>query len=325
MSTRLPPLNALRTFEAAARLLSFTRAAEELFVTQAAVSHQIKTLEEHLGVPLFRRLNRRLILTDEGQLLLPAVRQAFDALTAGVERVHQQCCRGALTISTTPSFAANWLAPRLGRFQALWPDFEISLSATPRLVDLVREGVDCGVRYGFGDWPGLRADRLFGHELVPVCSPVLVAGEKPLGRPEDLRHHTLLHVLSDMDDWRLWLRAAGISDIDPVRGLKFDTGPLALAAAIAGAGVAITHRRLVADDLAAGRLVELFDLELPIESAYYFIAPEGTADLPKVALFRDWILAEARAGDGAAPVPRDAQSLPLQGGKRSLESPVPTP
>jgi LysR family transcriptional regulator, glycine cleavage system transcriptional activator len=300
MSARLPPLNALRTFEAAARLLSFTKAAEELFVTQAAVSHQIKTLEEHLGVALFRRLNRGLMLTDHGQLLLPAVRQAFDTLAAGVERMHEQCCRGALTISTTPSFAANWLARRLGRFQALWPDFEISLTATPRLVEFVREGIDCGVRYGFGDWPGLRAERLFGHELVPVCSPVLLEGGKPLRRPDDLRHHTLLHVLSDMDDWRLWLRAAEVAGIDPTRGLKFDTGPLALAAAMAGAGIAITHRRLVDDDLAAGRLVELFDFELPIESAYYFIAPDGTADLPKVALFRDWILAEARAGDGQA-------------------------
>jgi LysR family glycine cleavage system transcriptional activator len=297
MSTRLPPLNALRTFEAAARHLSFTTAAAELFVTQAAVSHQIKALEEHLGMPLFRRLNRRLILTDQGQLLLPSVRRAFDELIAGVDRVRETCCSGTLTISTTPSIAAKWLAGRLGRFQALYPEFEIRLMATPRLVDFVREGADCGIRYGFGDWPGLRTERLFGASLIPVCSPRLLEGPHPLRRPEDLRHHKLLHALDDMDDWRLWLRAAGVKDLDPQRGLKFDSVPLALQAAISGAGVAIGRGLMMAEDLAAGHLIEPFDLELPDACAYYFVAPETSADQPKIQAFRDWLYKEVDVTD----------------------------
>ena len=297
MSKRLPPLNALRTFEAAARHLSFTRAADELAVTQAAVSHQIKALEEHLGVQLFRRLSRRLILTDEAQLLLPSVRQAFDALLAGVDLLSAHGGAGTLSISTTPSFAANWLVGRLCRFQALQPEIEIQLGATARVVDFAREGIDCGVRYGFGDWPGLRSVRLFCQELFPVCSPSLLEGPRPLRAPEDLAHHTLLHVLDNADDWRLWLQAAGVKGVDPTRGLKIDSFPLALQAAITGAGVVIGRAQLVAEDLAAGRLVEPFEFELPIESAYYFVAPEGTWELQKVATFRDWLLDEVGLQD----------------------------
>ncbi len=295
MSPRLPPLNALRTFEAAARHLSFTKAAEELFVTQAAVSHQIKTLEEHLAVPLFRRLNRHLALTDHGQALLPSVRQAFDALAAGVERVREQCCGGPLSISATPSFAANWLAARLTRFQALHPDVELSLSTTPRLVDFLRENVDCGIRYGLGDWPRLHAVRLLNQELVPVCSPALLEGPKPLREPADLARHTLLHVLDDPDNWRLWLQAAGVKGIDPQRGLKLDSFPLAMQAALNGAGVLIGGAQMVAAELAAGRLVEPFGIELPLASGYYFVTPEIRADQPKIALFRDWLLQEVEA------------------------------
>ena len=296
MATRLPPLNALRTFEAAARHLSFTKAADELFVTQAAVSHQIRALEEHLGVPLFRRFNRRLALTDQGQLLLPSVREAFDALTAGVERLQQDCCSGTLSISTTPSFAARWLAPRLVRFQARYPLIETQLSATPRQVDCLREGVDCGVRHGQGTWPGLTSVELFRQELLPVCSPLLLEGERPLREPADLAHHTLIHVLTDLEDWRTWLRAVGLATIDPTRGLKFDTGPLALQSAASGAGVALSNRTIAGDDLAAGRLVVPFDFEVPVQAGFYFVAPELTADQPKVVLFRDWLLEELAAG-----------------------------
>jgi LysR family glycine cleavage system transcriptional activator len=297
MAPRLPPLNALRTFEAAARHLSFTKAADELFVTQAAVSHQIRALEDHLGAPLFRRMNRALILTDEGQVLLPAVREAFDRLRAGVRRVADLSRGGALTISTTPSFAASWLAGRLARFQALHPEIELQLSATARLVDFAREGVDCAIRYGVGDWPGLISQRLFRTALLPVCSPMLLDGANPLRRPENLAKHTLLHALDGADDWRLWLRAAGVEGIDPTRGPKFDTIPLVLQAAISGAGVGIGRRQLVQGELAAGRLVAPFDLELPDECAYYFVAPEATADQPKLAAFRTWLLAEVARAD----------------------------
>jgi LysR family transcriptional regulator, glycine cleavage system transcriptional activator len=300
MATRLPPLNALRTFEAAARHLSFTKAADELFVTQAAVSHQIRALEEHLGAPLFRRMNRALILTDQGQVLLPAVRDAFDRLRAGVRRVEDLCSGGALTISTTPSFAASWLAGRLGRFQALHPEIELQLSATSRLVDFAREGIDCGIRYGDGNWPGLISQRLFETTLLPVCSPSLLDGAHPLRRPADLAQHTLLHALDGVDDWRLWLHAAGVAGIDPTRGPKFDTIPLVLQAAINGAGVGIGRRQLVAAELAAGRLVAPFDLELPDAYAYYFVAPEVTADQPKLTAFRSWLMTEVASSTEAA-------------------------
>jgi LysR family glycine cleavage system transcriptional activator len=297
MSPRLPPLNALRTFEAAARHLSFTKAAEELFVTQAAVSHQIRTLEDHLGVRLFRRASRALLLTDQGQALLPAVRDAFDRLLAGVRRVEDLCCGGALAVSTTPSLAATWLAGRLVRFQALHPEIELHLSATPRLVDFAREGIDCGIRYGGGDWPGLRAERLFQTALLPVCSPSLLDGPQPLRRPEDLAHHTLLHALDGADDWRLWLRAAGAQKVDPTRGPKFDSITLVVQAAISGAGVAIGRRQLLEAEVASGRLAAPFDFELPDECAWYFVAPEAMADQPKVAAFRDWLLREAGRAD----------------------------
>ena len=300
MSPRLPPLNALRTFEAAARHLSFTKAADELFVTQAAVSHQIKGLEEQMGVQLFRRLNRRLLLTDEGQLLLPDVRAAFELLANAVRTVREQR-GGVLSISATPSFGPKWLASRIGRFQALHPEFEIQLATTPRLVDFAREGIDCGVRYGLGDWPGLRTDRLFDAELLMVCSPELAAGPPPLRCPDDLRRHTLIHVLDDIDDWRLWLKAAGVEGIDPDKGLKFDSSPMALQAAASGAGVAIGRRRLIEEDLASGRLVVPFDIELLDGCAYYFVAPEARAEVPKIAMFRDWLLTEAAADPDVTP------------------------
>ena len=300
MAEPLPPLNALRTFEAAARHLSFTRAAEELFVTQAAVSHQIKTLEAHLGVKLFRRLNRALLLTEEGQTLLPAVRDAFATLAGGVRQLRERAGMGTLTVSTTPTFAAKWLAGRLGRFYARHPELEIRLTTTARLVDFAREDVDCGIRYGLGDWPGLEAYRLLDVTLVPVCSPRLLGGADPLREPADLARHTLLHVLEDIDDWRLWLQAAGVQGVDPLRGPKFDSIPLALQAAISGAGVAICADHLVTEDLAEGRLVEPFDIELPSGCAYYFVVPRASAGQPKIAAFARWILEEARTSDAGA-------------------------
>ena len=183
MNERLPPLNALRTFEAAARHLSFTKAAAELFVTQAAVSHQIKALEEHLGMPLFRRLNRALMLTDEGQALLPYVRDAFDQLAEGVRRLRQGQSSGVLTISVLPSLASTWLIPRLRDFQTRHPEIEVHMTATERLIDFAREPVDAGIRYGLGHWPGLRVERLLSAEIIPVCSPALLEGAASAAHP----------------------------------------------------------------------------------------------------------------------------------------------
>ncbi len=298
---RLPPLNALRSFEAAARHLSFTRAAEELFVTQAAISHQIKALEQDLGVPLFRRLNRALTLTDEGQALLPYVKNAFDQLTTGVRALEDIRTSGRLSITTTPSFAGHWLVARLGRLRLAHPDLEIQLSANERLMDFMRDGIDCAIRHGDGDWPDLRVDRLFQAKIVPVCSPGLLKGPTPLRTPADLAHHTLLHALDGYDEWRVWLSAAGVDDIDLDHGLRLDTGGLALQAAANGAGVAIGRIPLINDEIASGHLVEPFDLTLDEQYAYYFVAPEATADQPKIAAFRDWLLAEAARENAGAP------------------------
>jgi LysR family transcriptional regulator, glycine cleavage system transcriptional activator len=299
MARNLPPLNSLRAFEAAARHLSFTKAAEELHVTPAAISHQIKGLEDQLGVPLFRRLTRALRLTEAGQAALPPLRDGFDRLADAVDllRAHEES--GALTVSVGPSFAAKWLVPRLDRLRAAHPDLEVRLDATDQLADFQRDNVDLAIRYGNGKYPGLEVERLLSEEIFPVCSPKLRDGPKPLAQPDDLRHHTLIHLDWDLEDvnapnWRMWLLAAGIHDIDFTRGPVFSMMSLALQAAIEGHGVALASSVLVAGDLAAGRLVVPFDLSVcdPVDFAYHIVVPKRTANLPKVAAFRSWLRSE---------------------------------
>jgi LysR family glycine cleavage system transcriptional activator len=299
VSRRLPPLNALRAFEAAARHLSFTRAAEELHVTQAAVSHQVKALEERLGVLLFRRLNRALLLTDAGQAYLPAIRDAFDAIAQATRRLKAQETTGTLTVTTLDSFAAKWLVPRLGRFRARHPEIDVRISTSGGLVDFAREDVDLGIRYGRGAYPGLHAVRFLTEEFFPVCSPALVAGDKPLETPADLRHHTLLHDNMRLD-WRMWLMAAGVEGVDPTRGPAFSLSSLVVQAAVDGQGVALGRSALVADDLAAGRLVRPFTVSLPADFAYYIVYPAPAARQPKIVAFRDWLLEEAPRDEGTA-------------------------
>lgn len=297
MSRRLPPLNAMRAFEAAARQLSFTRAADELNVTQAAISHQVKALEEWLGVKLFRRLNRALLLTDAGQAYLPPLREAFDRLAGATERLRADDSRGVLTITTLPSIAARWLVPRLGRFRVAHPDIDLRIDASQHLTDFAREGVDVALRYGRGEWDGMRAERLMTEDFFPVCSPRLLDGDPPLRRPKDLRHHTLLHD-DNRDDWTAWFLAAGIAGGDPARGTGFTDSSLVLQAAAAGQGVALGRGALAAADLAAGRLVRPFDISLPASYAYYVVYPEATAERPKIVAFRDWLMAEAARDEG---------------------------
>ncbi|MCP4326979.1 MAG: transcriptional regulator GcvA [Alphaproteobacteria bacterium] len=301
MARRLPPLNALRAFEAAARHLSFTRAAAELNVTQAAISHQVKTLEERLGVVLFRRLNRALRLTDAGQAYLPTVRDAFDAIAAATDRLYADDSAGRLTVSTLHSFAAAWLLPRLPRFRALHPDIDVLLDAEDKLVDLAHAGVDVAIRYGQGDWPGVRAELWMTEEIFPVCSPSLLEGAAPMRVPADLNRHTLLH--DDMRvNWGVWLRATGAGDVDATTGPGFTDSRLVVQAAIAGHGVALARSHLVADDIVAGRLVRPFDDGLPAGYAYYIVAEPGSWERPKVKAFRDWLKAEA----AGAPLPGPA-------------------
>jgi LysR family transcriptional regulator, glycine cleavage system transcriptional activator len=289
----LPPLNALRAFEAAARHLSFTQAAAELNVTQAAVSHQIRALEERLGLKLFRRMGRRLLLTDVAQLYLPEVRAAFDRIGEATRRLRQAETGGVLTMSVLPSFATKWLLPRLPRFRQAHPDIDVRVSSDSAMVDFARDDYDLGIRAGRGRWPGLRAELILTEHLIVVLSPTLQA-EKPLREPDDIRHHTLLH--DDPDDrWLLWCRRHGVTGIDPHRGPGYRQSSLVLQAAVEGQGVAIVGARLASDDLARGRLVQPFKDTLPTEYSYWLVAPEAGADRPKVKAFREWILGEAAA------------------------------
>ncbi len=293
MSRRLPPLNALRAFEAAGRHLSVTRAAGELHVTQAAISHQVKALEEYLGLKLFRRLNRKLLLTDQGQDLLPATSEALDLLNDATRRLLEREASGPLTVSVLPSFAARWLVPRLGRFRKIWPDVDLRIDPEPEIVDFSRGDVDVAIRYGTGRYPGLHSVRLMAEDIVPVCSPALLEGDRPLRTPDDLVHHTLLHD-EGHGEWRTWLLAAGAESVDPVRGMVFTDSGMLIQAAVAGQGVALARGVLAADELAAGRLVRPFEQTLPTEYAYYFVCPLDAAERPKIQAFAEWLLVEAR-------------------------------
>ena len=299
MARSLPSLNALRAFESAGRHLSFTKAAAELNVTPAAIGHQVKALEELIGVPLFRRRTRALRLTDAGQAALPTLGQGFDKLAQGVEQMRAHSESGVLTISVSPSFGAMWLVPRLEDFRSRHPEIEIRIDGTDRRVDLVRDDADVALRYGPGGYTGVQVDWLFSQVNTPVCSPALLSGEHPLRQPDDLRHHTLLHI--DWKDaeasWRMWLLAAGLHDIDPTRGPRFTMENMAVQAALDGQGVALIGDVLVADDLASGRLVRPFgpSLSTPLTFSYYLLSAKDSAEQPKVAAFRDWLLDEARA------------------------------
>ena len=293
MAQRLPSLNALRAFEAAARHLSFSRAAEELNVTKAAISHQVKALEVDLGVPLFQRLNRDLVLTAAGQTLFPEVSEAMGIMAAAVKRLHHQDRAGELTVTTMDSFAARWLVPRLGRFRKDYPGIDVRIATSDERVDFARENVDLAVRYGAGSWPGLNVERLMTEEVFPVCAPAMLQSGPPLKRPPDLKNHTLLH--DDMrEDWRMWLMAANEHGVDADKGPSYQHSNLVVQAAEQGDGVALARSVLVEDALASGRLVKPFDVSLPVEYAYYVVCPKANLSRPKVKAFRSWLFREAK-------------------------------
>ncbi|SEO26652.1 transcriptional regulator GcvA [Bradyrhizobium sp. OK095] len=293
MTARLPSLNGLRAFEAAARHLSFTLAASELSVTQTAISHQIRRLEEELGIRLFIRQNRALALTPEARDYLPGIRAAFNDLRLATDRLLRKDDDKVLTISTLASLAAKWLLPRLTDFQEQHPGIDVRITTSTSLVDFQRDDVDAAIRYGRGQWQGLRADWLMADELFPVCSPSLLRGDKPLRQPEDLRGYTLLHTSNaNSDDWRLWLTAAGQpSDIARQPGITFDMIFMTIQAAIDGIGVAMGRTSYVQDDIAKGRLVVPFKIALPADAGFYLVSPEGRREAPKLAAFREWMIA----------------------------------
>lgn len=296
MTARLPSLNGLRAFEAAARHLSFTLAASELNVTQTAISHQIRRLEEELGIRLFIRQNRALALTPEARDYLPGVRAAFNDLRLATDRLLRKEDDKVLTVSTLASLAAKWLLPRLTDFQEQHPGIDVRITTSTSLVDFQRDNVDAAIRYGRGQWPGVRADWLMADELFPVCSPSLLRADKPLRRPEDLRNHPLLHTSNaNSDDWRLWLTAAGLpADIARHPGITFDMIFMTIQAAIDGIGVAMGRTSYVQDDIAKGRLVVPFKIALPADAGFYLVAPEARREAPKLAAFRQWVLAAAQ-------------------------------
>jgi LysR family glycine cleavage system transcriptional activator len=289
---RLPALNALKAFEAAARHESFTKAARELNVTQGAVSHQVKALESELGLRLFERARQRLIITEAGRAYLEVVRDAFDRLASGTERLLQRRKSGILTVTTSPNFAAKWLVHRLSGFARANPEIDLRVGAAKAHVDFAGQDVDVAIRHGDGRWPGLHVTRLCAEELFPVCSPALIKGRGALRSPADLARQTLLH-FEGPQDWTRWLEAAGISGIDVSRGPVFSERSMALDAAIGGQGVALARSALCAWDLLASRLVRPFAFGLKVPYAYWIVCPKSNAELPKIAAFRAWLLAEA--------------------------------
>jgi LysR family glycine cleavage system transcriptional activator len=295
---RLPPLNALRAFLAAARHGSFVRAADELGVTPAAVSQHVRQLEEIVGTPLFQRLPRGLVLLDAGRAALPELEQAFAHLARAVADLKGGTLAGPVVVSAIPSFAARWLVPRLPRFLVSFPDIEPTVRAELRNVDFAREDVDLGLRYGRGVYPGLESRLLLTEEVFPVCAPALLGGARPLRELADLRHHVLLHdrqigAGEPTLSWRSWLLAEGIDDPETERGPGFTDSTMLLEAAARGMGVALGRSVLVADDLAAGRLVRPLSVARPADHAYFAVLPEGRGRQPRVRAFVDWLTAEA--------------------------------
>lgn len=311
MTDRLPPLNALRAFEAAARHRSFKRAAEELFVTPAAISQQVKALEGYLGVELFRRLTRAIELTPAAEAMLPKLREGFDCFAAGLAQARRAEERGRIAVAAPPNFVARWLMPRLRAFTAAYPQFDLRIIGTLKAIDNPEREVprepgrlddeaQVAVRYGMGDYPGATVDLLFRPTYVPVCSPKLLGRGPPLRKPADLRYHTLIHDDSSPGDeerpgWEEWLAFAGAKGVDASRGPRFSNASLVHEAAIDGLGVALALRPLVDSDIEEGRLVVPIERAAATQFAYYLVTPNALVEHPAASAFRRWLVAEAKS------------------------------
>ncbi|MCP3467892.1 transcriptional regulator GcvA [Bradyrhizobium sp. CCGUVB23] len=292
MRPRLPPLNNLKAFEAAARHESFTRAAEELCVTQGAVSQQVKALEQGLGLKLFNRERQRLVITEAGRDYLTVVRDALDRIAVGTERLLQRQNAGVLTVSTSPDFAAKWLVHRLGHFAEAHSGIDLRVSATLHHVDFAREDVDLAVRHGDGNWPGFDTVQLSGERLFAVCSPKLLLGRRRLREPTDILKFALIH-LDSRADWTHWLREAGVDESAVTHGPLLNRASMVIDAAINGQGIALARTTLAAWDLINGRLIRPFPNSLPLSKTYWIVCPKATSNVPKIVTFRNWLLAEA--------------------------------
>ncbi|MDR3415230.1 MAG: transcriptional regulator GcvA [Nevskia sp.] len=313
---RLPPLNALRAFEAAARHRSVNKAARELHVTPAAISHQIKALEEQLGVQLFKRMPRRIELTVAGETCLPKLSAAFLQMEEAIASLRLMSQAGRILVNIPPALGARWLMPKLQRFSEVHPEIDLRIAVRPTMVDKARrergetsylEGADIAIRFGGGEYPDHVAHKLFTSYSTPMCSPRLLEGEHPLRTPDDLRHHTLLHFEDDWHTdaerptWDTWLKAAGVKDVNTRRGPTFNHITLAMDAAADGMGVVLGVLIAASADIAAGRLVVPFPLCLPVGASYYLVYPAEREPDAAVRAFRDWVLSEARAERWAEP------------------------
>lgn len=295
MAGQLPPLGSLRAFEAVARRLSFTRAADELHVTPGAVSQQIRQLEALVGHRLFMRTRRSVALTEMGMRMLPDVQAGLENLARAVQSHSSLAGDRSLTISVAPSFASKWLLPQLADFTEKYPEIELRVSATVALADLDHDGVDLAIRLGRGPYPNVRAEPLFGESLTPLCSPKLMKTKGRMPSPEDLRKHKLIHDTSipgenEQSSWRKWLDFAGAGTVPHHRGLRFSLAELAMQAAIDGAGVVLGRTVLAEADLASGRLVRPFNIMLPLDATYFLVLPKHRPIRREVLRFREWIM-----------------------------------
>ena len=289
MHRRLPPLNALKAFEAAARHLSFTRAADELFVTQAAVSHQIKALEEFLSLKLFIRRNRTLLLTEEGQAYFLELKDIFKNLQDATERLLARGSKGAITVATPPSFASQWLVPRISKFSLAYPDIDVRLKAVDFDEGFLADDIDVAIYYGRGRWSGIQAEKLHTEFLTPLCSPSLFQGSKPLNSLADLKHHVLLHD-SSRAIWKMWLKHFNVFGVNVNQGPVFSHSMMVMQAAALGQGIALGNSVLAKPELDAGRLIMPFEEKLESRDAYYLVYHEGQGESGKIAAFREWVI-----------------------------------
>lgn len=289
MARKIPPLNSLKSFEAAGRLLSFTLAARELNVTQAAISHQIKLIEDFLGVSLFYRLPRKLALTDQGKALLPEVIIAFDTLASAIGAVSKDPTNSLLSVRLAPSFAAKWLSPKLKYFWLQYPEVDLCLFHAHAAVDFDRENIDIAVTYGKGDWPGVVSDKLLSLDFSPVCAPSFLENDKPLSDMNNLKYYTLLHD-ANYECWEEWLKLAAVKDTASNKGTIMDDTNVLIQAAVDGQGVALGSTAFVQDHLEAGRLIKPFDIILVNDFAYYIVYPKSHLNNPAVCAFRNWLL-----------------------------------
>jgi LysR family glycine cleavage system transcriptional activator len=295
---RLPSLKSLQAFESAGRRLSFTLAAQELNVTPGAISQQIRQLEEFLGITLFKRLNRAIVLTDAGQLFLPLISQGFGHFHEAVTRLRQRGDDGPLTITSAPSFVSKWLIPRLSSFKRLHPEIDVRIDTSDRLVDFSREDIDVGIRFGDGVYPELDTVFLFAFDLIPVCSPELLRGKHQLREVSDLKYFTLLHSNHDeldpgWPDWAMWLKVVEADDVDSSHGIYFNQSDQLFQAALDGQGVALLANVMAEPEVVAGRLVQPFSARLPVKLNYHVVTSPHKAGIAKVAAFRQWILDES--------------------------------